>query len=189
MTEAKPSQDQAPAKNNIFIQTYPTELTGGGKLKYEKENLFNPAITFKSEGGDIIIGSRNLFEEGVILYNRSKTQPMIIGNYNHFKMNARIESNSVGNFNEFGINSFVDSTVIVQNNNLLGTSAKLTGLNGTLNNKLSIFNGTIDDNIHFNENNHRSKIFSILKMSLAVLQNKGKIDKQRVAKVNTEPKA
>ena len=97
MTEEKKSSVSTPQTNskNIFIQKYPSEIQGGGSLKYEKENLFNPAIIFRSEGGDIVIGSRNIFEETVYIYNKSKTQPLIIGNYNHFKIGARIDCNHV----------------------------------------------------------------------------------------------
>ena len=43
-----------------------------------------------SEGGDIKIGNYNIFEDKVMIYNSSKTQPMFIGNFNHFKECCRI---------------------------------------------------------------------------------------------------
>ena len=157
---------------NIFLQKYPSEIAGGGTLKYEKENLFNYQVLFRSEGGDIIIGSRNIFEDSVCIYNKSKTQPLIIGNYNHFKIGSRVEASHVGNFNDFGMNSYVDSQAYIENANVVGTSARVNSGPIRISKNTVSFNGTIEDNFNFNEDNHKKKVFALLKVNLEIMSKK-----------------
>lgn len=49
-----------------------------------------------SEGGPITIGNYNIFEDKVIIINKSKTETMTIGNFNHFKEGAKIYNTNVG---------------------------------------------------------------------------------------------
>jgi hypothetical protein len=46
--------------------------------------VFHCGVTFASEGGDIIVGSYNVFEDKALIYNTSNKDPLIIGDYNHF---------------------------------------------------------------------------------------------------------
>ena len=77
-----------------------------------------------SEGGPIVIGNYNIFEDKVIILNKSKTEKMIIGSFNHFKEGARIYNTNVGSGNKFGINCHIDKCYL-ENGNIIGSSTKL----------------------------------------------------------------
>lgn len=54
----------------------------GGQLHVKKNNVFHCGVTFASEGGDIIIGNFNIFEDKVLIYNSSSKEAMVVGDYN-----------------------------------------------------------------------------------------------------------
>ncbi len=144
---------------NIFFK--PTILKlNNGKLKVGENNIFHPMVYIFSEGGDIIIGSFNIFEEKVFIYNKSKTNPMIVGDANYFKIGARIQNCAVGNLNEFGINSYVDSCLI-GNGNIIGADSKLKPSSQLIDKKTISYNGAIADNMVFEESK-RKKVISLM---------------------------
>lgn len=61
-----------------------------GKLNLGENNVFHCSIYLMSEGGPITIGNYNIFEDKVVILNKSKTEPMEIGSFNHFKEGAKI---------------------------------------------------------------------------------------------------
>lgn len=47
-----------------------------------KNNVIQTGVTFGSEGGDIQIGSYNIFEDKTFIYNPHPSQALIIGDFN-----------------------------------------------------------------------------------------------------------
>lgn len=91
---------------NLFFKPMIVRMDKG-KLNLGENNVFHVSVYLMSEGGDINIGNYNIFEDKVIILNKSKTETMEIGNFNHFKEGSRIQSSNIGNYNEFGINCHV----------------------------------------------------------------------------------
>ena len=146
---------------NIFFK--PTVLKlNNGRLKVGENNIFHPMVYICSEGGDIIIGNFNIFEEKAFIYNKSKTNPMIIGDANYFKIGTRIQNCAVGNLNEFGINSYVDSCLIV-NGNIIGADSKVKPSSQLIDKKTISYNGTIADNMVFEESKRKKVISQMIK--------------------------
>ncbi len=54
----------------------------GGELLIKKNNVFHTGITFASEGGNIIVGNFNIFDDRVLIYNTSPKETLNIGDYN-----------------------------------------------------------------------------------------------------------
>ncbi len=144
---------------NIFFK--PTVLKlNNAKLKIGKNNVFHPMIYIFSEGGDIVIGSSNVFEEKTFIYNKSKTNQMIIGDDNYFKIGARVHNCAIGNLNEFGINSFVDSCFI-GSCNIFGTDSKTKPSGQLIDKKTITLNGNMADNLIYDEG-RRKKVISVM---------------------------
>jgi dynactin-6 len=74
--------------------------------------IVHPKATIFAVGGEIIIGSNNIIEEGAIIVNRRR-EAMRIGDLNLFSVHSRIESPSVGDFNTFSPRSQTSSTTRV----------------------------------------------------------------------------
>ena len=69
----------------------------------------HPGCSIIAEGGDIIIGENNIFEERVKIINRVRKdengkpvkKDMYIGNFNVFEVGAQVDSSDIGDLNEF----------------------------------------------------------------------------------------
>ena len=115
-------KDLYKTKNLFFIPI--VMKMGKAKLEIGENNVFHSLVYLFSEGGDIKIGNINIFEEKVFIYNRSKTETMIIGNENYFKIGCRIYSTHINNLNEFGINSLIEQCKI-GDGNIIGADTKI----------------------------------------------------------------
>jgi len=71
--------------------------------------VVHPSCSIIAEGGNIVIGEFNIFEERVKIINRARKdehgriikKDMIIGNYNVFEVQSYIDSSDIGDLNEF----------------------------------------------------------------------------------------
>lgn len=67
-----------------------------GFVNIKKNNVFHSQVIFASEGGDINVGSYNIFEDKVIIHNISSTETLNIGDMNYFKECSKIVSCQIG---------------------------------------------------------------------------------------------
>ena len=144
---------------NIFFKPLVTKVAGA-TVKLGENNVFHPMVYIYSEGGEVVIGSFNVFEEKVFVYNRSKTQPLIIGDANVFRVGARVQSSVVGSLNELGANSFVDGCVLGKCN-ILAADARLKPSAQPLEHKTVSQAGVVADNLLYDET-RRKKIVSMM---------------------------
>ncbi|KAI9101954.1 trimeric LpxA-like protein [Phlyctochytrium arcticum] len=81
-----------PTANLIF-----EGATVDSNVTFGEGNVVHPRCRIMSEGGGpIILGDRNIIEEGVTIVNRS-AEALIIGNMNLFSIYSQFEGKSVGN--------------------------------------------------------------------------------------------
>lgn len=163
MTDKRESQQDLEIykTKNLFFKPLIVR-TEGGKLNVGENNVFHVSVYLMSEGGPITIGNYNIFEDKVVILNKSKTEPMEIGNFNYFKEGARIQSTNIGNFNEFGINCHVQKCS-VGNGNIIGAFARLKPSNQKLKSKTIAQNGLVQENKMHDDNYQKKVIFYKIK--------------------------
>lgn len=108
---------------NLFFKPL-LDHTKKAKVEIGQNNIFHACVTLKSEGGDIKIGNFNIFEDRVVIYNKSSSTTMFIGNFNHFKEASHIQTSFIQNYNVFGMRSFVTKCKFGKGN-IIGTNAKI----------------------------------------------------------------
>ena len=79
--------------------------------------------------------------------------------------------------------------MFVENNNIVGTCAKINSGPIRLNNKIVSFNGVIEDNYNFNEDVHKKRIFGLLKVNLEIISKKHMKERSMVSQTNEKSKA
>lgn len=91
----KKQLEQIYKTKNLFFKPLVVR-TEGGNINLGQNNIFHVNVYLMSEGGAITIGNYNIFEDKVIILNKSKTEEMIIGSFNHFKEGAKIYNTNIG---------------------------------------------------------------------------------------------
>ena len=167
---------------NIFFKQVVFKL-GGGTLSIGQNNVFHTKVYVLSEGGDIRIGNLNVFEEKVIIYNKSKTAPLEIGDCNYMNAGTRIYSTRIGSLNDFGINSYVENSRL-GNGNIVGVEAKVKPSTELIDRKAISTMGTIHDNVIFNEERKKNEMLVIIKNTNACFKKANSIKKQQQAARN-----
>ena len=81
-------------------------------VKIGKGNIFESSVEIDTAGGEIEIGTYNVFEAFVRIYNSSKTEKMIIGSYNYFEIKTIVNTSMIGNFNLMKIYSMSTHNVL-----------------------------------------------------------------------------
>jgi carbonic anhydrase/acetyltransferase-like protein (isoleucine patch superfamily) len=149
---------------NLFFKPFKMNMNNG-KLSLGENNIFHSMVYVMSEGGDIKIGNLNIFEEKVIIYNRSKTNTMVVGNCNMFKIGAKIVTCLIEDYNEFGIDSHVEECKI-GNGNIIGSNTKLKPSPQVWNQKTISTNGLFSENKLFQPEKKKTiMIYTIKKTS------------------------
>lgn len=158
------TEQEAYKSKNLFFKPFIMRMNKG-KLNLGENNIFHSMVYIMSEGGDIKIGNLNIFEEKVIIFNRSKTNTMVIGNCNYFKVGSKIYTSLIDDYNEFGINSHVEECKI-GNGNIIGSNTKLKPSSQVWKQKTISTNGLISENKLFKPaKNKNVMIYTIKKTS------------------------
>ncbi|ORX97656.1 trimeric LpxA-like protein, partial [Basidiobolus meristosporus CBS 931.73] len=90
-----------------------------GDVTIEEGTIVHPHTSIIAEVGPIILGTRNIVEENVVIINKN-TSPLIIGDENVFEVGSYIESSRIGDRNVFEAKARVLGTTVVGNNCVVG---------------------------------------------------------------------
>lgn len=103
------------SKTNIVIPSLDLSKAHEDKITIGKGNIFQPGVLIETQGGEVVIGDNNIFEEKTKIYNMSvkidgklSNQKMVIGNGNIFKVQSKVFTSNIGNYNIFGEKSSID---------------------------------------------------------------------------------
>ena len=170
---------------NLVIRQIIVKMNGKGRIHIGENNVIHPWVRFMSEGGDIRIGSKNIFEEKTVIYNKSSTNPMVIGDENYFKIGSKIYSSNIEDLNEFGINCHVDESRI-GTGNLIADEVKVKLGETLLEKKSYALNGNVIDNLAFSEKRKAMIILMIRNTTDAYKNSMSKVmDRSKVVPSTT----
>eukprot|EP01097_Dermamoeba_algensis_P011706 TRINITY_DN918_c0_g1_i1.p1 TRINITY_DN918_c0_g1~~TRINITY_DN918_c0_g1_i1.p1 ORF type:complete len:145 (-),score=31.66 TRINITY_DN918_c0_g1_i1:198-632(-) len=84
----------------------------------------HPRCKIIAENGPIEIGENNIFEEMVVIINKSK-DVMKIGNNNIFEVGSEVYSSKIGDNNTIEAKAFVSEGTSIGNGCVIGTAVKI----------------------------------------------------------------
>ncbi|XP_073979564.1 dynactin subunit 6 [Rhodnius prolixus] len=103
-----------------------------GSISIGPKSLLHPKSTIIAEGGPIIIGESNIFEEQSIVQHRvdidKKDRPntLMIGSNNVFEVGCTVLAKVIGDNNVFESKCYVGPDIEVGNGCIIGAGVKLT---------------------------------------------------------------
>lgn len=163
------SEEQLLKTKNMVLKPLGLKLAGNARLHIGENNVIHPAVRLWSAGGDIRLGSCNILEEKVCLYNRSETAPLVLGDYNLLKVGSRVFSAELGSCNELGVNAAVEDCRL-GSGNLLGADCRVQSDAAPLERKSVSLYWPPADRAAFDEKAHRHATLITIKKTNEALK-------------------
>uniref|UniRef100_A0A0N4ZNJ2 Dynactin subunit 6 n=1 Tax=Parastrongyloides trichosuri TaxID=131310 RepID=A0A0N4ZNJ2_PARTI len=99
-----------------------------GEITVGDSTVIQPQASILATKGPIIIGSKNIIEEFVVIENLNENgEPLIIGDRNTFEVGSIFKGKSVGNQNLFSVRSSIGSNTMVTDFCSIGTKCSVKG--------------------------------------------------------------
>jgi len=96
-----------------------------GDVKFGTRTIVHPCAKILATNGPIIIGEANIFEEQVLIENKS-TDTLVIGNNNVFEVGSIVHALAIGDQNLFETRCVVGDNVLVGSGCTFGAGTKIT---------------------------------------------------------------